>query len=126
MPAKIDLTNQRFSYLTVVKEKERQSKKERLLWECQCDCGNVTYVSGTDLRSGHTKSCGCAKSQPINMLGFKTGKLTVISQAKSDNGAKWNCQCECGKIIQVFGSTLRGKKAPQSCGCERVRKTGPE
>lgn len=29
------------------------------LWECSCDCGNLTIVRGTTLRSGMTKSCGC-------------------------------------------------------------------
>lgn len=30
-------------------------------WKCKCDCGNITYVDGTMLRSGNTKSCGCHK-----------------------------------------------------------------
>ena len=32
-------------------------------WKCQCECGNVISVRGTDLRSGNTKSCGCIKSE---------------------------------------------------------------
>jgi len=33
-------------------------------WKCRCDCGNITIVSGADLRrglkgNGGTKSCGC-------------------------------------------------------------------
>lgn len=29
------------------------------MWECKCDCGETTIVQSGNLRSGHTKSCGC-------------------------------------------------------------------
>lgn len=29
------------------------------LWLCECDCGNTTIVVYSNLKSGHTKSCGC-------------------------------------------------------------------
>lgn len=29
-------------------------------WLCECDCGNTSKVTGTSLRFGTTKSCGCA------------------------------------------------------------------
>lgn len=32
-------------------------------WRCLCDCGNETVVSQTNLRSGHTQSCGCLQAQ---------------------------------------------------------------
>lgn len=28
-------------------------------WLCQCECGNFKDILGVNLRSGHTKSCGC-------------------------------------------------------------------
>jgi hypothetical protein len=31
------------------------------MWECQCDCGNITIVVGKLLRRGVTKSCGCLR-----------------------------------------------------------------
>lgn len=61
-------------------------------------------------------------AKKINMIGFTSGKLTVIEEDTPDNGARWKCRCECGEIITVKGSKLRGSKAPQSCGCERTRK----
>lgn len=30
-------------------------------WKCICDCGKETYVEGSNLTRGHTKSCGCGK-----------------------------------------------------------------
>lgn len=51
----------RYTKLTVIKY--AGLKKGQVLWECQCDCGNITEVLGINLRNGNTKSCGCLKSQ---------------------------------------------------------------
>jgi hypothetical protein len=32
-------------------------------WPCRCDCGTRRSVSGADLRSGHSRSCGCANAE---------------------------------------------------------------
>ena len=61
-------------------------------------------------------------AQKINMIGFVSGKLTVFEEDVPDNGARWKCKCECGNILTIKGSKLRGPRAPQSCGCERTRK----
>lgn len=54
----IDVTGQVFGRLTVV-EKHGSLKGEGVLWKCKCSCGNETIVTGKNLRSGNTKSCGC-------------------------------------------------------------------
>lgn len=59
---KTDLKGQKFNRLLVIKEGENLVSPcgtKRAKWECLCDCGNVSYVTTTELRSGHTKSCGC-------------------------------------------------------------------
>ena len=61
-------------------------------------------------------------AQKINMIGYKTGRLTVIAEAEPDNGARWICQCECGNTIIARGNKLRSSKPPKSCGCERAEK----
>lgn len=54
----IDETGNRYGILTVIKmvgsDRFGQSR-----WECICDCGNTTIVSGGNLRRGLVKSCGC-------------------------------------------------------------------
>ena len=35
------------------------TKQRMALWLCLCACGNETVVPGTQLRRGHTTSCGC-------------------------------------------------------------------
>lgn len=54
----IDLTGQKFALLTVISRAENGSKGNAY-WNCKCDCGNHTVVSGSNLRSGAVKSCGC-------------------------------------------------------------------
>lgn len=56
------LYNQRFGKL-VAKEPITLNHRNRVVWECQCDCGNIAYVESDKLKSGHTKSCGCLKSE---------------------------------------------------------------
>ena len=47
-------------------------------------------------------------------------RLTVIGRAENDSrgGSRWKCECNCGEIIIVHGSSLR-KKLTKSCGCIR-------
>ncbi len=54
----VDLTGQRFNRLTV-RSYFGKSKHNCSLWLCDCDCGGTNVVRTADLRSGHTKSCGC-------------------------------------------------------------------
>jgi hypothetical protein len=55
--------------------------------------------------------------------GDKIGKLTVLKKdVLTDNGQKWLCQCECGKITSVREDNLEvglinGKGGTRSCGC---------
>lgn len=58
---KLNLVGQRFGKLLVVEEtKERQY--EKVVWKCQCDCGNIVYLNTTRLRQGNDISCGCQKT----------------------------------------------------------------
>lgn len=151
MSKKIDLTNQRFGRLVVLKEDGRDASN-KILWLCQCDCGNIKKVRGNDLRSGKTISCGCyGKQQRIDgqkkyyqnknpgfrndLTGQKFNKLFVIEfnqeetiqqrLKKHNSSTWWKCQCDCGNIINVEGSALtRGHT--KSCGClqkERAAET---
>lgn len=49
---------QRINNLTVIAIKRIRNK---LFCECRCVCGKVILVTYGNLRSGHTKSCGCLK-----------------------------------------------------------------
>ena len=64
---KIDLTNQIFGRLTVV----RRDYGKR--WLCQCVCGNSKIVPSDKLRSGHTQSCGCYQKDSTIKRSTKHG-----------------------------------------------------
>ena len=54
----IDLTNQTFGKLTVLKRDDNYNG-EKVKWICQCECGNIISVFGSNLTKLHTTSCGC-------------------------------------------------------------------
>lgn len=61
MSRKIDLTGKIFGLLKVVSEDPRRSDYGRLMWVCSCSCGLEKSIDGQSLRSGLSKSCGCAR-----------------------------------------------------------------
>lgn len=52
------LAGQRFTRLVVLKRAPNDAKRQAC-WHVLCDCGTRRICAGVDLRSGHTKSCGC-------------------------------------------------------------------
>ena len=58
--------------LTVISRLKTNSKSNTAVWTCICKCGAIVHVTGIDLRSGHTRSCGCLRKDKItkhNMYG---------------------------------------------------------
>jgi len=54
----IDLTNTRFSRLLVL-SRAQNNIHQQVMWFCECLCGNIIIASSCNLRSKHTRSCGC-------------------------------------------------------------------
>ena len=49
-----------FGKLTVIAYAGRTPGSAR--WLCHCECGGETIASGCDLKSGHTRTCGCGRA----------------------------------------------------------------
>ena len=122
-----DITNLKFGNLTAIQNTGKADAHRNLIWLCQCDCGNFCEVSGNNLRTGHTRSCGCLKQLKCAEAGKKQniidetnnryGKLTVISfDSINNHNAMWLCKCDCGNKVIVAGIHLRSGHT-QSCGC---------
>lgn len=67
-PKRLKLTpGMRFHRLTVVgfsHFKHQPSGQKKTMYECLCDCGKTTSVSGSNLTGGHpVKSCGCLNAE---------------------------------------------------------------
>lgn len=60
----IDLTGMTFGRWKVI-ERGPNNKSNHVMWLCECQCEKKTQrlITGEDLRSGKTKSCGCYNSQ---------------------------------------------------------------
>ena len=57
----IDKTGQKFGKLKVI-EKLDKKKHGKIVWKCECECGNICEVA-TDNLGVDTFSCGCTKSK---------------------------------------------------------------
>jgi len=53
-----DMTGMKFGSLIVLR-REFVAGQKLACWECQCQCGNKKIFTGSDLRSGKIKTCGC-------------------------------------------------------------------
>ena len=57
----VDLTGQRFGYLTALNVDS--CKNKNAMWVCRCDCGKIVSVESQKLRNGNTQSCGCKRGK---------------------------------------------------------------
>lgn len=71
-----DITNQRFGELLAIKPTKYRSGSN-IIWECQCRCGNICYISNNNLLKGTTKSCGC--------MNMSIGEDIIINILKENN-----------------------------------------
>ena len=70
----IDLTGRKFGKLTVVKRVEDNISKsgyKSAQWLCVCDCGNEVIVTGRNLKTNNTKSCGCLQKEIVSKTNKK-------------------------------------------------------
>ena len=67
-----DLTGRAFARLTVV------SYVGYRKWNCRCECGALIVALGYNLKSGHTKSCGCLASELITKHGLSGSRLQRV------------------------------------------------
>lgn len=138
-----DLTGKVFGKLTVL-YRVKNPKSRDVKWRCLCSCEehNKIDVFANNLKRGHTLSCGCeqkeraSKTHKINEIGNRYGKLLVIDldkekyicESTQNSRLRWICQCDCGNIVSVIGTSLR-RGLTQSCGClqsEKMSKRGEE
>lgn len=70
----IDMTNQVFGQLIVLRFDKVQNKNSK--WFCKCNvCGNVKSISRPDLLSGKRNDCGCRKSEKCSASKLKHGMI---------------------------------------------------
>ena len=79
----------RFTRLTVVEPVAdvRAAAERRRYYLCRCDCGNTRHVRGTNLKTGHTRSCGCLARERVRDRVIKHGHC--IADAHTPEYEAW-------------------------------------
>lgn len=98
----LDLLGKRVGRLLVV-ERSENSSKGNSRWKCQCDCGEVTIVNGTNLSSSKTQSCGCLGKEKIGNLN-RTHSMYGSREWNSWRGMKSRCNNPKDTHFHLYGA----------------------
>ena len=89
-PTRGDLVGKRFGKLVVVdRSDKRGSRGARTvpLWECRCECGNITYKATDTLTNAGLSMCqDCVAKYAVSRMRERAGYVdgTQISRLRSD------------------------------------------
>lgn len=143
MPKIIDLNEQKFGRLTVLKFAKKVKRKTH--WLCKCDCGNERVVYSGHLKNGHTQSCGCYMKERSSEANIKHGQNRSkkptseyktwidIKYRCSENAADNNFKSYYGKGIRVCERWINsfenffedmGKKPSPKHSIDRINNDG--
>jgi hypothetical protein len=121
MTALNDLTGKKFGRLTVIcrdeaaqNELKNRGKRPRVMWLCQCDCGNNHTANSSHLLMGRTSSCGCYAKEVIGSLNA-SHRMTKTKEYNAWLGMKARCENEKTDSYLNYGA--RGIKV-----CARWKK----
>lgn len=126
MPAKLDLTGNRYGNMTVVEMLYNYNNRHRTYCRCIGENGIEAIIRQDALQSGATvniKHAGDNRND-TDVTNKRFGLLTAIrpTDNRSNNGSIiWECLCDCGNTTYVsFGNLNR--KHTMSCGCRHKSK----
>lgn len=125
-----DLTGQRFGRLTVISRGEN-AKNRQARWYCLCDCGNTSIIVGSDLRTTHTKSCGCLL-RTHNMTKTKTYRTWIGLKVRCTNPYDKGYPSYggrgitiCPRWLESFENFLEDMgEAPEAMSLDRIDNNG--
>lgn len=112
------MLGKKFNKLLVL-EKTTIRKNGYVIYDCQCDCGNIVQKTSYEIK--RLKSCGKCYRQSV--IGTKYNYLTIVepTNKRNSNGKIfYKCQCDCGNIVHTTISSLK-KGDRKSCGCKRKK-----
>lgn len=72
-PRRLDLTGKRFGRLVVLKM-DHINRHQQSMWKCRCDCGETIVTSGSTLKGGRSRSCGCFKADRARETAHRHGQ----------------------------------------------------
>lgn len=109
-----------FNNLTV-DFKTNQHSGGKILYSCTCNCGKTNIlVSSTDLKNGHTKSCGCENFKYKNGDIINNRLILNIHPLLEKTSNKHRAHyyyCKCLLCNREYIATSDSLTRAQSCGC---------
>lgn len=96
----VDIEGKKFGHLLVLGVAGKINSK--LLWYCQCDCGNIIQVKGNSIKTGNTSSCGCLSLDLLKQRNISHGK-SELAEYLIYKGMKNRCQNNADKSYPNYG-----------------------
>ena len=135
-----DIAGEKFGKLLAISQEEKRSASGSVMWKCVCDCGNTPVISGSSLRSGNSKSCGCAKyGNTVKHGHSRAGKVSseysiwVSMKQRCENpnnknyaryGGRGITICERWNSFENFASDM-GSRPTTKHSVDRIDNNGP-
>ena len=103
----IDLTGQQFGMLTPLYSLRKRTPKgtSRVVWACRCECGQVTLVSASNLKTGSVKSCGCSRNELIGQALRKKNTFVFDGEyavGLTSNGERFVIDAEDYDLVSQY------------------------
>lgn len=73
-------------------------------WNCVCSCGNTSVVSGSNLRNGHTKSCGCLSRK---LAADRFRKHDMVNDSLYPKWSSMKARCSNPKHARYGGRGIK-------------------
>lgn len=126
-----DITGKKFNRLLAINT-AGIDKNGKMTWLFKCDCGKDHVQVGSNVSTGHIKSCGCLRVEKTigrqlkDMTGQRFGRLVAIRRGGiSGKNHRCVCKCDCGEEVEVLRDSLMSG-GQRSCGCLKREIRGPK
>lgn len=107
---RVDITGERFGRLVAL-HPTSQRRSGKVMWLCQCDCGNTTLATSNSLKTGNTRSCGCLYRETIarrkhGMTGTRIYRIWKAMRSRCLNVNHKNYKQYGGRGINICDEWL--------------------
>lgn len=131
---------QKFARLTVIRLMPDRNKWKQRMYELECKCGTRIIANGSDVKTGHTNSCGCVLREKTVKRNTKHGLTysrtysiwcamkTRVLNPNVDNYKHYGGRGIklCPRWQRSFKAFLKDMgEAPQGHTIERIDNNGP-
>ncbi len=117
MPRKSEnIIGKKYGKLTVIKQISNSTHGNKYL--CKCECGNEKEVIKSNLKSGRTTSCGCARKKPRSKLKINIEKIVVKKESDLTADNYYSVESNIKYVSASQYSDFFGHRLGLQKGCE--------